>query len=245
MNFYNTTNTENSLVHTLWDLCDADIISIPLAVATRWMNLSLEEIVGLIINADGTWQFDDTNYTDTPRGKGTLVSGQELYTFDAKYLQIEAIDILDLNNYYIRIDPLDHKELGGISPDEFFGLEAGGTPKLGAPTHYDKITDDSFRLYPAPSATYCTLTNGLRVWFKRTAHLFAVTDMDAIPGFVSPYHVLLAYMSAIPYCMKYHKDRVALYEKKVMELKAELINHYAQREKDTVKKITFKQRSFR
>ena len=73
--------------------------------------------------------------------------------------------------------------------------------------------------------------------FKRTASLFtaAGTDTTAVPGIASPYHILLAYMAAIPYCMTYKKDRVALYEKRVDEGIREMIKHYSYREKDRKK----------
>ena len=66
------------------------------------------------------------------------------------------------------------------------------------PLYYDKVSDDTIKLYPSPTATYCTLTAGLKVHFRRTAHLFTASDTDAVPGFASPYHVILAYMASIP-----------------------------------------------
>ena len=239
------------IIKEMRDLCDADATSYPASlltdIGTIRINESLKTVVNWILLADGTWQWDDTNQTDQPRGKGTLVEGQEVYTFASDYLQIAEMDILDLNSKYIRLAPLDHAELNGQSPDEYFGLESDGTPKKGFPEYYDLFTDDSFRLYPAPSATYCTLTNGLRTWFKRAPATFTeaqITTGTKEPGFAIN-QIVLAYMASIPYCMKYHKDRVGLYEKRVMDLKAEIITHYAHREKEKRKQITFKQRAFR
>jgi len=242
---YNDATDKLGICQEIDALCDSDTTSYPVADKTRRVNDSLEQVVGWIINADGTWQFDDSNQTDQPRGKGTLVEGQEAYTFASDYLQIEAMDVLDLNSHYIRLKPLDQSELGGLSPDEYFGLESGGTPKLGFPKYYDLFTDDSFRLYPTPSATYCTLTNGLRVWFKRTAHLFTAADTTAVPGFASPYHIILCYMAALPYVLTYKKDRVPLFEAKIQQLKKEIIEHYSHREREKKKIITFKSRPFR
>jgi len=232
-------NTESRL------LCDANTTSYTAADLLRRINAAYEQVVGWILNADGTWQWDDTNQSDQPRGKGTLVEGQEAYTFASDYLQIEAMDVLDLNNYYIRLKPIDHSELGGLSPDEYFGLESDGSPKKGFPQYYDLFTDDSFRLYPSPSATYCTLASGFRVWFKRKPAPFLETvpgtpdSLTKEPGFASPYHVVLSYMAAIPYCMTYKPSRVGFYEKKVMDLKDEIIKHYSRREREKRKKITF------
>ncbi len=244
------------IIKEMRDLCDADATSYPASlltdIGTIRINEALKTVVNWILGADGTWQFDDSNQTDQPRGKGLLVEGQEAYTFASDYLQIEGMDILDLEGMYIKIKPLDHSELS-MSPDEYFGLESDGSPKKGMPEYYDLFTDDSFRLYPAPSATYCTLANGLRVWFKRAPVTFTeaqITTGTKEPGFAIN-HGILAYMAAIPYCMKYHKDRVPLYEKRVGDyerpsgLKAEILNHYSHREKEKRKQITFKQRAFK
>jgi hypothetical protein len=100
---------------------------------------------------------------------------------------------------------------------------------------YDKISTDTIKLYPAPSATDCTLASGLKIKFKRTADLFTsaqVTTGTKEPGIASPFHILIAYMAAIPYCMSYKKDRVNLYQRQVEILTKDMLSHYALREKD-------------
>lgn len=215
------------------DLCDADSTSLTNATLLRRVNSALEELVADVINADGTWQYDDTNYTDHPRGTGTLVEGQEDYAFTSEYLQIEAVDVKNLDGKFQRLLPVDHHDLDGIAPDEHWGTDSSGNPLKGMPEYFDQ-NGDTIRLYPAPTSTAVTLASGLRVWFKRTADIFTsaqVTTGTKTPGLPSTHHVLLAYMAAIPYCMSYKKDRVAWLEKKVMDMKKTLIEHYSHREK--------------
>jgi len=219
-------------------LCDTDYLSYPPVKKVLNVNVGYEELVAMIINADGTWQFDDTNLTDLPRGKGSLVEGQESYTFASEYLQIEAIDILNLDALYSRIKPFDPKE-HTRSPDEMFGVDSSGDPKTGFPEFYD-IKGDSIRLYPAPTADLVTLADGIRVSFKRTIDLFVVGDTTQVPGLPSTHHSMLAYMASVPYCMKNHPQRVGLYEKKVDEMKRTLIKHYTHREKNKRKVLTTK-----
>lgn len=234
MQIYSTATPSVSIVHHTWFLCDTDINSYPLNDVIRAINAGYEEAISEIINADGFWQWDDTNHTDLPRGKGTLVEGQEQYSFATDYLQIEAVEILDSANRYVRIKPLDHHELlHGQSPQEYFGVDASGNPNTGFPDYFDQVGDSLF-LYPAPTATSVTLTNGIRVWFKRTADLFTIADTTQSPGLPSTHHSLLAYMAALPYCMKNHQDRVGLYEKKKEEMMKSLLDHYARREKSRV-----------
>ena len=224
------------------DLCDADATSYTAATLLRRINNSLEQVVGWIINADGTWEWEDTNYTDLPVGTGDLVQGQETYSFASEYLEIKSIEIKGTDSVYRKILPIDYSELGDVSVQEYFGLNT-----TGAPTHYD-IIGDSIRLYPAPTSTAVTLTAGLKVRFTRTADLFTsaqVTTGTKVPGLPSPYHIILSYMAAIPYCQSYKQDRVGLYKKEVESLKNEIIKFFAHREKDKRKIITTKSISFR
>lgn len=217
------------------DLCDADTNSYTAATLLRRINSAYEQVVGWIIQADGTWQFDDSNYTDLPIGTQTLVASQSAYTFNDKFLQIEEVQIKDDEGNWQIIQPIDQREYSDETPlSEAFETD-------GFPQFYDKIAEDTIKLYPAPSAADCTLTGGLKIKFKRTASIYTsaeVTTGTKVPGFISTYHYILSYMAAIPFCMTYKKDRVALFERKVEEMKKGIIEAYTQREKDKRKVIT-------
>lgn len=245
MQFYDATN-KRALCQETDRLCDTTDTNYPRLDKTARANDAIEELVGEIIGKDGTWQYDDTNYTTLPRGIGNLVEGQVQYSFAAEYLDITEIDVLDQNGVYRRLEPLDPTQLEGLSPEEYFGVSAGTIIKS-RPLYYDKLGDTIF-LYPAPTSTAVTLTSGLRVWFKRTAQLFipvATTAADTTePGIPSTFHVVIAYMMALPYCMAYKPARVGLYSQKIQQLKAALFEYYALREKDkrnimTPKKIKY------
>lgn len=91
-------------------LCDSTATSYPIAVKTRRVNSALETIVGKIIAADGTWQFDDTNFTDLPIGTADLVEGQSSYTFSQKFLAIENVKVKDINGRWHIIQPIDQSQ---------------------------------------------------------------------------------------------------------------------------------------
>lgn len=216
-------------------LCDADSTSYPDAALLRRENAAYEEIVGKIIGADGTWQFDDTNFTTLPIGTTTLVNSQQDYSFDTTFLDIERVEVLDNRGTWHLLKPLDKADTDEALT-EFYKTD-------GLPLYYDK-NGSSIMLYPAPdNGVSVTLASGLKVYFQRTASIFTsaeVTTGTKVPGFASPYHVILCYMAAIPYCMSYKKDRVALYQNKVMDLERQLLKHYARREKDVRKIMTNK-----
>ena len=104
---FNSHATSQDIVSAIDEFCDSDSTSYLIAAKTRNVNAALEELIGEIINSDGTWQFDDTNYTDLPRGTGNLVEGQQTYSFASEYLQISMIEIKTVNGQWEKIKPLD------------------------------------------------------------------------------------------------------------------------------------------
>lgn len=248
MQFYDATN-KRAICQEIDRLCDTTDSTYPRVDKTARVNTALEEVVTWIIQADGTWQFDDNNYTTLPRGTGTLLEGIAQYSFATEYLDIIEVEILDKAGLYHKIKPIDEAELGDMGWDEYFGV-LNGTANVGFPLYYDKNAD-GLKLGPAPTASAVTLAAGIRVTFQRNANLFTVaTDTTADttqPGFASPFHVVLAYMAAIPYCMAYKKDRVALYTQKVGDtepptgMKRDIQTFYSRRERDKRKVMTPRQ----
>lgn len=234
--------TINDIILESLDLCDANTTSYPATTMLRRINEAYERVVGWILAIDGTWQWDDTNYTDLPIGTQTLVEGQNNYSFNDKFLEIEEVLILDEAGKWHIIKPIDQSELEiNIPLEEYFADN-------GRPLYYDKVTDDTIKLYPAPDdGSSVTLANGIKIKFRRTADIFTTAQVTAgtkIPGFISSAHYILSYMAAIPYCMKYKKDRVSLYEKRVGDFdppigyKKEIIDSYSRREQDKRKVLT-------
>lgn len=233
------------LVSAINDFCDSDSTSYLIASKVRNGNVGYEKLIGKILEADGDWQWDDTNFTNLPRGTGTLVEGQETYSFASEYLNIQMIEVLrdSSPDTWMKLKPIDSLDLGNMTPDEYFGQESNGDPKKGLPEYYDKI-GDTIILYPAPAASSVTLVSGLRVWFQRTADLFTTTDTTQEPGIPSLYHILIAVYASIPFCMKYKPERVAWLEKQWDDGIKNMIKFFGKREKDkrhvmTMKRINF------
>src|SRR3990167_6136779 len=206
------------------DLCDSNDTSYPVAKKVLHANAALEELVAEAIQADGEWQFDDSNHSNLPVGTIDLTASQADYSFNEEFLAIEQVLIKDVSGNFRVLRPIDPREFKSIPVEEYFAA-------TGLPTHYD-ILGDTIILYPAPVAASVTLTAGLKVRFKRTVDLFTTTDTTQEPGIPSTHHIMLAYMASIPYCMAYKKDRVVLYENKVQSIKPSLVEMYARRQKD-------------
>jgi hypothetical protein len=228
----------NTLINYLCDTSDTQFTA---ANKLILFNSSYERVAGWLINADGTAQFDDTNYSNFPVGTYTMVAGQGKYSFNDKFLQFQDAQVKDAGGSFNIIKPIDQSEFGDIPLREAFKTD-------GLPIYYDKLSDDTIELFPAPSAGACTLISGLRIYFKRTASIFSSSDWStgtSVPGFASPYHEILAYMVAVVYCQKHKKDRVPLYEKRIDSIKKELIDAYSAREKDKRHVMTMEGINFR
>lgn len=208
-------------------LVDADTVSYIAADLLRRINAAYEQIIGLIIGCDGLWQFDDSNFTDFPIGTTTLVNSQNDYAFDITQLEIERVEIKDASGLWHILNPIDKSQIGEAI-DEFYKTD-------GLPLYYDK-QGASIILYPAPdNGASVTLINGLKVYFQRTASIFTSTEVTTgtkVPGFASPYHIILAYMAALPYAISYKKDRVPAIMAEIERLKKLIIQHYSRRERD-------------
>lgn len=239
---FNDITDKQGICQEIDGLCDTSPTSYPVVDKTRRINNALQRVIGWIIGADGVWQFDDSNYTNLPIGTADLVAGQQGYTFAQEFLDMLTVKVKDINGHWQIIKPLDQKETG-IALEELALVN-------GFPQYYDKNAD-GLKLIPAPSASVVTLTAGLKVEFQRTGVAFTAADDDEESGFASPYHVILAYMASVPYCMSYKKDRVAWLEKQIGDtvppsgMKRDIIQFYSRRSKDERKIATMKPIRFR
>lgn len=208
-------------------LCDADSTSYSAANLLITINQAYEEVISKILNSDGRWQWDDTNRTDLPIGTTTLVNGQQDYSFDTTHLKIIGVSVKDQSGDWHKLEPID--------PDDMIGDRAEFDPTSGRPERYDKIGNSIF-LYPAPdNGVSVTLSAGLKVYFQRTADLYTsaqVTTGTKVPGFASPFHMILAYKAALPYCMNYKPARIPMLQIEIQRLEKDLVIFYSKRQKD-------------
>lgn len=218
----------DSIVSEIDSLCDSDSTSYPIADKTRRVNIALDEVVSIILEADGRWEFDGSNLTDLPIATTTLVDAQQDYAFASELLMLERVEVKDSTGTYHKLIPISQSDID-VALTEYKSSD-------GMPTHYDKIGNSIF-LYPAPATASVTVSQGLKVYFKRNVDKFTTADTTQAPGFASPFHSILAYMASIPYCMTYKQDRVGMYENKVLQIKDSIKSFYSRRSKDEVARL--------
>ena len=222
-------------------ICDADSTSLTNATLLYRVNNAYEEIIGKLIAIDQRWVFGDSNYTATPTGLTTLVDNQIAYQFNSGYLNVLGVEIKDINGLWLKLKPITFDQIQKVeAQQEFFKTK-------GIPEFYEK-REDFIHLYAPPDTTKVTGTNGMKIFFQRTADIFTsaqVTTGTKVPGFASPYHIILAYKAALPYCLSHKKDRVAYLNLEIARLERELIEFYSQRHRDERKIIRPKRISHR
>lgn len=198
-----------------------------LAQWTADINCALDRAFHIIFQADGRWQFDDSNHTDYPIITTNLVANQRdySYTTDANsnlILAIQKVAILPsaTATLYEEITPAD------AQTDPLSSFVMSNT--TGIPTLYDKTANGIF-LDPIPSYN---ATAGLKLYISREGSYFTTADTTKKPGFAGLYHEYLALYPAWQYA---HRNNLAntnaLYEE-VLKLERDITEHYSKRDED-------------
>lgn len=151
---------------------------------TKLLNQGLDETHAVLFQTDGVWQYDDRNYTDITVAKTNLADSQSLYTLDSSHLIIEGVEVMDSAGNFYPIKQKDYRKIRetGQSESEFYETD-------GKPIFYD-IQGSTLKLYPAPKTSDVTLTQGLKVIFKREADYFTYTDTTKEFGIPRTFHDL-------------------------------------------------------
>ena len=236
------------------DLVDATVASYSDALLLQRVNTALETVVDTCLTADGRWQFDDANNTDYPDGfaiLSNLVGSTKSYAIDTSLIEVDGVSVLGVNGIWRKLLPFDPDDLTNPLLDRAQFLNVAGNP------YYYDLHGSYVSLYPAPdNGVSVTLTNGLKIYGKRTAKLFTSSDVTtgtAVPGFMSLYHHVLAYMAALPYAFKYKPDRVGAIQAEITRvlgapeqgISGALTSRFAKRDQDERQIITSKPITFR
>ena len=241
MQFSDTSNFLGILQNIdFWILGSSATASTDYAAAdkTRQVNNWYNRVVSLILQADGRWEWDDTNHTDLPIATTALVADQQDYEITgATFLKITRVEVKNNAGDYQRISPISQQDKKHIALSEY--KETAGMPQ-----EYDKLGNSIF-LYPKIASAQVTLAAGLKVYFQRNVSLFAATDTTKVPGFAEPFHEILAMGAARDYCIANDmQSRVAILDKEITKIEAEIIKFYAQRDRDEKTRMTLARENY-
>jgi hypothetical protein len=163
---------------------------------TSYMKQGIDEVTKKKLQADNTWDFDDSEHTDFPIATTDIVASQEDYSLAVTHLIVKRVEIKDEAGNWKKLTPIDNREIKDAI-DEFRDSSS-------IPDYYD-VYQNSIRLFP--TASYNS-TDGLKVYFQRPMDYFETTDTTKAPGFASIFHRLVP-MWANYFYAAYHQMPIA------------------------------------
>ncbi len=202
---------------------------------TNLINRGVDKSTVKVFQADSLhWSYDDSSHGGLAENKQNLVADQKAYTVAAEQLISKGVYILDQNGDYYPIYPINEQQInaGGMSPDEYYDVS-------GLPVAYE-ITGNQLQLYPAPTATDTTLTNGLKLTYKRNSEYFATTDTTKETGLPEPFQELPALYACYDYAMIHNLTKQGGLAKKIKEMEDDMQNHFRSRDSFRKPRISMK-----
>ena len=210
-------------------------------------NKYYEEVVGRIISetAGAKWQFGDFNYTAFPTFTFNLSDGVQSYDLNdinTAPLTIMGVEVADSGGIY--------RPLHRITLKDIYSLEIAQSEyqkTSGLPREYE-IRDNLIVLYPAPATANVTLTNGIRVFYLRTADVFTsaqVTTGTKQPGFPAPWHDLLSYGPAYDYSIAVGKPNADRFLREYNRRLEEMLDFISRRDQAVDYRLTGESKNYR
>jgi len=229
---------KTGIVEDIDFIINTDSTSYAIAQKTRNINRKYDEIVSLILQADGRWKWDDTNNASQPTTSLTMTESTTVVAIpDTTYLTINRVEVKDTNGNFYKIFPINEHEITDQSMTEFLK-----TP--GRPQYYEKV-GGFINLYPKPTSSQVTLTSGLKVYFQRDASYFLVSDTTKVPGFAAPFHRILSFGAALDYAIsKGMNGKVNILMPLIQKMEQDLQLFYSQRSRDESVSVQFRKEDY-
>lgn len=227
------------IIQAIDDTVGTNSTTYPIASKTRDINLALDKVFSLIFQVGGTWQFDDSNHTDYPIITTNLVANQRDYSFTTDgssnlILDIYKVMCADSSGNFFEVLPVDQQSNAPATMTD-------GLNTTGQPFFYDKTGNGIF-LDPIPNYNS---TGGLKVFINRTGSYFVTTDTTKTPGFAGLFHEYLVLRPSYMYAMRKNLNNMNVLKAEMLEMEAEIQNHYKSRERDVVKTLRGRGNSFK
>jgi hypothetical protein len=192
------------------------------------INTALDHVYSLIFKVGGTWQFDDSNHTDSPSIRTALVAGQRQYTFTTDE---QGNLVLDIYKVMVSND-------GGVSYDEIYPVDMESDP--GTENFWDgkNVQGSIYRYNKTANGIYldqvppANVALGLKVFISREGSYFTDADTTKKPGFAGLFHEYLALRPAYQYAMANGLKNTEQLKRDMLEMEEAIKKHYRDRSKD-------------
>ena len=188
MKFFDATDKQG-LLDDIDFLVGSTSASFPILDKLRCVNNAYNQVAALIWDSDGTWQYDDSNATDSPKAIRTLGQASASYQVPTTARRIEGVEVKTSAGEWRKMAPIDYHDLNK-SPEEY--LKTSGMPR------FYGLTGNEIRLFPPPNSAYATLASGMTVRISRNVTEFTSAS-SASPGFATSFHRILSLAAAIDF----------------------------------------------
>lgn len=230
--FFNPTDKSNSIIadidFLIWGDSSTFNDSYSLADRTRNVNISMDELVAELYQADPNWEWDDTTNTDFPIATTTLVANQDHYSLLDASSVVHRVRIKDSNGTYKTLKPKLRSE--------FTDSELNST---GVPDAYYK---NAGAVFPVPIPNYGSAA-GVELEFQRGGNHFSSTDVNVEPGFNSLFHQYLSIGASHRYALANSmREKAQFLENEKMKQMQKVTTFYALRSPDVRPRLTLHRR---
>lgn len=245
LQFSDTTN-KNGILQQIERACgfnDGDITgnTTRLAQFTGDVNLAMDEVTAMILNADHSRNIDDYNHTKYPILTIDLVADQRDYSFSQDeqanlIVHIHKVMCADSGGVLKTLEARNQQDLG-TENDSF----NDGQATSGVPLYYDKTADGLF-LDPIPN--YAS-TDGLKIFIDREASHFATTDTTKKAGFLSLFHEYLVLKPAYRYARDKSLPNRNSLKGDMLEMRQYILDHVARSQNNVKQSLNVAQQNNR
>lgn len=215
-------------------LVKANTTSYPTSEITVSSNRALDRVTGLIRQAQGRWQWDDSNYSDFPFATTALNEDQQDYELDPTHYRIERMEVKDEAGNWTKLISIDQADIYDQSITDF--LSGSGIPQ-----YYDKV-GNSVLLYPKPSYTQAA---SLKAFYERGPDYFTTSDTTKTPGFNPLFHRLIPLWNAYDYAFINDLDVTDRLRLEITQMEEQLQDYYSLRDVDDHIRLKTRKHNFR
>lgn len=199
-------------------LCGSTSATYPDADKIRNINIAYQDVARLIWESADGWQYDDSNNTDQPIVRRTLVDNTQEYSIPTTAQRIERIEVMDNAGDWHKLDPIDMHDID-IGLSEWY--QTAGLPK-----YYD-LVGQFIRLYPKPASSDVTLVSGMAVYVSRDVTEFGAGATTGEPGFATAFHRILSYAASLDFLRDDNEKQFLALQKQRLE--QGLVRFYSKR----------------
>lgn len=194
---------------------------------TRLINNWNHKATTMILMANDTWDYDDSNQTNLPILTTSLVANQQDYQLPSRTLRIKRAEITYDGTNWKKLTALDARQ-----PSDAVTSSSGNYSQ--DEPYYD-LQANSLFLFPTPASN---VSSGLKLWVAREPDEFTTADTTQEPGFDEPFHRILSLGASLDWAIVKKLPNTDWLASQVKDYEERLRKFYGTKQQDKVSRLT-------